>query len=43
MDKMFVILYDEAAEGDLRGLRTYELRRILAIRRKGTKTTKEIL
>lgn len=26
---MFVILYDEAAEQDLRGLRAYEVRRIL--------------
>ncbi len=52
MARMFVILYDEAAEEDLRALRTYEVRRILnerqevivrAIRRKGTKTTKEIL
>lgn len=57
--KVFTILYEEAAEEDLRGLRVYEARRIMdevdtqltkkpamatrAIRRKGTKTTREIL
>ena len=29
MDRIFVILYDEAAEEDLRALRVYEVRRIM--------------
>ena len=62
--RVFVILYDEATEEDLRALSAYEVRRILsevdgqlinnpttptrrkkllAGRRKGSKTTKEIL